>query len=406
MAEFLAAPLLTMVQDIYKIEIVGLSLLQWMRGGILGAMLVCLAHVSIPERRNLRFFAPIVLLALYSAALTILAIKPMDNVIATIRMAYPCLVGVAAYALFSRGAFGERAMERLAWFWLLAYFGSQMIALRSGQTAYESQYAAAGLGSSASAADGLILLIPFFLLAGRWRPRDLLGVAIALIAASLTMRRTAMLGVLAAALVGAMVRALRRGSGVRAKLVAIGLPAAIFLAFVYALTATGWGTDFSARLADMDFRRGGTGAGRTTVWQGGIDHLLRRGVMLNVIGEGEGSYAEAMVHRIGFSVGAHNGWLTLAVSYGLIGTALYLVFLGRLGRFAMRARHVQDSRVEVLGAVLAGILISEATQGFLLSPSAVPTYTMIALMLVRRSASQPRVRRIQGVRLSAGGGSS
>lgn len=383
LAEFLTSPVLTLVQDVYRIEAGGLSLLQLARGSLLGAILVCLVQVSIPARRNLRFFAPILLLAFYSAILTPFAAMPKSNAIASFRMAYPCLVGVAAYVVISRGFLGERGLRRVAWYWLLTYFGSQLVALRSGQTAYESQYAAAGLGTSASAADGLILLVPFFLLAGRWRVRDLTGLAIALLAASLTMRRTAMLGVSAAALAGAAARALRRGSGLRASLAAAMLAGGILVGFAYGLTATEWGTDFSRRLEDMDPRQGGTGAGRTTIWQGGVSHLLKRGALRNVCGEGEGAYAEAMIERIGFSVAAHNGWLTLLVAYGAVGAALYLSFVWRLAVLTARARHRRDSTFEVLGAVLVGIVCSEVTQGFLLSPSAVPTYVMMAFVVAR-----------------------
>jgi len=385
LVEFVAAPILTLVHDTYRTEVASFSLPQLIRGLLLGAIVLCLTQVSIPARWGLQLFVPVLLMALYSAVLTVVAAAPKENAIATFRMVYPCLVGIAAYIVLCCGFLSEAAIQRLGWYWLLSYFISQLLALRTGQMAYKSEHAAAGLGSSPSAADGLILLVPFFLLARRWRPRDLLAIGIALLAASLTMRRTAMLGVLAATLAGAMVRALRRGSGFRAKLAGVLLPAAIYFGFTYALTTTGWGTDFSKRLADMDLRQAGTGAGRTVVWQSGIDHLLHRGLLRNIVGEGEGGYAEAMVRRIGFSVAAHNGWLTLAAAYGLIGLVLYLTFLRRLGSIMLRARRLNDSTFEVLVSVLAGIVCAEATQGFLLSPSAVPTYVLLGLVLAKNS---------------------
>jgi O-antigen ligase len=157
----------------------------------------------------------------------------------------------------------------------------------------------------------------------------------------------------------------------------------LFLGLSYSLNKTQWGIDFSERLEDR------TGAGRTNIWRSGFNHIAQRPFYLNIFGEGEGAFASAMIKQMGFSVGAHSGWLSLFVAYGIIGLFLYIQFFRRLFKITFFSFHLRNSSsFEILSSIIAGILVAETTQGFLLSPSSVPIYTMLGFQLAHMAKAK------------------
>ncbi len=375
--DFLLSPLLIFINESYRLQIAGLSILQLGRGIILVLLIFCLSQIVQTLNKRLLIFHVVLLLGVFSALLTFTVLQPRENIIATVRLIYPALLGIATYLLVSKNLLGSAILRWFAWYWLLAYSITQIFSFYTGKTVYESMYASAGLGSSGSSADILIFLIPFFLLSARFSKWDLLGICIAIISASLTMRKTAVLGIFVSFFIGVAVRTMKRKGDMGGKLVALLFCAIIILGFYQALQSTGWGEDFSLRLADR------TGSGRNYIWAQGVEHLGDRSVFLNLLGEGEGSYPAIMLKKIGFTIGSHSGWLNLVISYGVVGVVVYLYFFNKLWRLLQESRKLPGSGFEVVAALMGGILVAETTQGFLLSPAAVSAYVLIGFLLAQ-----------------------
>lgn len=377
LCDFIFSPLLIYINEYYRYQLAGFTFLQLFRGILFGIFVLCIAGINLARSRRLMIFNVILLLGLYSVILTMTTRLPKENILGTIRLIYPALLGIATYIAVSKDIFGLKTFQCLAWYWLLVYFLSQLFALYSGNTIYNSMYAVGGLGSTGSAADALIFLIPYFFLSIRLSKLDFIAVSIAIISTSLTMRRTAILGVLLSFMFGFTARAMKKGSGKTAKLQLVLCFAVVMFGFIQALHSTGWGEEFSLRLLDN------TGSGRTYIWVQGIEHLKVRGLLLNLLGEGEGSYTLIMLERIGFIVGAHNGWLNLVIAYGAVGIFFYLAFFTQLWRLLKESLKLPGSSFAVLAALMVGILVAETTQGFLLSPSAVSSYVLIGFLLAQ-----------------------
>jgi len=360
--------------------------LQISRGVFFLLLFFSLINSAKIKSKDTTIFFIIYLLGIYSAILSIAVQQPVENIVGTIRLTYPALVGLATYILVSRNMLSERTLRLVAWYWLLAYFSSQLFALFSGKTIYNSMYAASGLGSGGSAADALIFLIPFFLLSERLHKWDLLAICMTITASALTMRRTAILGVFLALFFGVLARTLKRGGSIAGKTLTLLFFFCLLLGFNHALHSTGWGEEFSLRLADK------TGSGRNFIWAQGVEHLGERGFLLNILGEGEGSYPQIMLKKIGFSVGSHNGWLNLVVAYGIVGVAFYLAFFSQLWRLLQESRKLPGSSLTAGAALTGGILLAETTQGFLLSPAAVSAYVLIGFLLAQNQIIARRWR--------------
>lgn len=388
MVEFLSAPALGLINGLYDLQLLGLSMPQLVRGVLLGPISLCLVQVENPRRWRLRTLYPILALALYSSAITLVAGDAMSNLIATFRLLYPCLLGVSIYVLTTRGFLSARTITLVAWYWLLGYCVLQWFGAQSGEVSHDIEGSAMAIGHSASSADGLTFIIPFFFLSGRFRTRDCLGIAIALVSVSFTMRRTAMLGCMAATFAGLLARGVKRKSQLRDKLAAIALPTIVCLIVVAAFSMTDWGTGFQSRLNDIDPSQDNAGSGRIGLWKFAVNYCCDRWMLWNIIGEGQMALSMAYFNYSGKSIMMHNEWLEIVGSYGIVGLLFYGAFYWRLAVVMLKARCWPNSSMEVLAAALAGIVVVGMTQTVLINPTSVPAYIVIGFVLARYHGKQ------------------
>ena len=359
-------PLVAIVHGWFSVSIAGiLSVPQLVNGLLLVALFVLIGAVGSPAGRISPLFRPLLFLAFYCALISVAVSEPLLNLKEVVRMLFPCAVGMAAFVLAARGELDQRMLVRIAWWVLLVTIASQAAAYAMGTTLYESEFAVGDLSGSGASAVTVSMIGPFFFLSGEWRKREVLGVFLALISSCATMRRSGILAIFAALLVCIVCRIFKRRASTKNKVYSLWICIAVFLAFAYALTATGWGDGFSDRLSDMDVTAGGTGSGRTLLFALAWDHLLSRSAFAGMFGEGRNCMLELTRVAWGSRVGvdAHNEWLTVVLSFGLVGSVAYIVFHWKVVQLILRLRGSPLGLFEASAASLVVLVIVAVANG-------------------------------------------
>jgi O-antigen ligase len=118
----------------------------------------------------------------------------------------------------------------------------------------------------------------------------------------------------------------------------------------------------------------GTLTGRTRIWQSGVDAFWES----PIVGHGAGTFSRTVAASLGQARGAHNGFLSVLVSVGLVGLVAYvaMIFVVIAGIMIVRER-----RVELL------ILIATLVVG--LTPANMEHNKVVWLILGLASVSRP-----------------
>ena len=79
-----------------------------------------------------------------------------------------------------------------------------------------------------------------------------------------------------------------------------------------------------------DLDRGDIGSGRLIFWGIVIMDYVKQGVAHMVVGNGTNSVVTLLERTYGLAIGAHNGWLDILYTFGIIGIAVYATIQFRL----------------------------------------------------------------------------
>lgn len=209
------------------------------------------------------------------------------------------------------------------------------------------------------------------------------GVAMCLGLALLTFRRSSLLAVLAVFLIGLLVG---RSSSRRVQLLNLILLAALLSVVVatFVLLDSGGSDILSRKLSDLDVEHGGTGSGRLIFWSIAFESWWSSTVDEKLFGFGPGFIREILRYRIGLAIGAHNDFLDVLLSYGLVGIVLMAVSLFSFIHAIMGSR-IAGNNYYALGVTsLVGLMVISLSTGGMFDPVMFPAFFLMGGAVITR----------------------
>jgi O-antigen ligase len=132
----------------------------------------------------------------------------------------------------------------------------------------------------------------------------------------------------------------------------------------YIINNSPLGVEISYRLIDLDIASGGTGSGRTQIWDVAATYFINMDIVHTVFGYGAGHLPSVMSSALNNPIGAHNDWLDIAVSYGLCGLFLFLYFFISIFNLARKLFFSHDKNyLAVISCLIILLFYSAATGG-------------------------------------------
>jgi hypothetical protein len=328
---------------------------------------------------SIRLIVPLLCLGAYGFFWTTFQGSPYEATVFFIRVCFVSVVYVSAFTCAAVGLIGPRWLVSVAWAILLSALLSQI----SGRvlhvsSIYDGGFAFPGVtGDPSLLAATVLAILPSFLIVPI-TPADALGASLALTSLAGTQRRSAVVG--AAAAFGALclfILARRRHLRLGSVVAVLACGVLVYLA----ATSTPLAAELLARFDER------TGSGRAVFQQLALSHLLERGLVDTLCGEGVAAIRDFMTQSFGIAIGSHNDWLDIVFGTGLVGLSLFLWFHLRLFRQATRMR---DGFMGVAFVSMAQLVIIELTAGGALDPSAVASFVLYGVLsgrheLARRS---------------------
>jgi hypothetical protein len=280
-----------------------------------------------------RTIRPIMFLVVYAFSTSVISPFPYENVVFAVKLLFLSLVFASAFNLSLYDLRSERWLVTCAWITLILMALSQIAGLITGNTisAYGSRYATGGLIDKASvSATMIVACLPVLLNYFPYTHWAFAGIMLACASVFFTMRRTELIGAVAAVIVVLVynLNPLQIRISWR-KMLPIFLILSVLIICVLRSDA---GTDYMTRISELNPSTG-TGSGRYIFWSIALEHISNRGVVNKVIGEGIGSIRDLMFQRYGIYIGCHNDWLDLIHAFGMFGIIGLLWWYFELIRF-------------------------------------------------------------------------
>jgi len=332
---------------------------------------------------------PLTFLVIYAVLTCMLGPYPYENIVFAMKITFSAFVFAGAFHLSHSKLISEKWLIWCAWAILLFMAIAQAIGLVTANTvaSYQSNYATAGVIDSASVTAVLIIsTLPIFLRCFPYYRWSLAGILTILVSLFFTMQRTSLIAAAVAILI-ILIHYLRTSQlkipwskGVLTILV-LGVLVVIGL-------RTQAGTDFLTRMSDLDLREG-SGSGRYVFWHIALNHILKRSIGDQIVGEGMGSIRDMLEKHFGFGIGNHNAWLDLTHAFGIFGLMTIAWSYLELIRFANYLRSVKDSLFQgAFSAIVILFLISFGTGGFY-DPGFALTYAALGFWAGRTPYWEP-----------------
>jgi O-antigen ligase len=131
--------------------------------------------------------------------------------------------------------------------------------------------------------------------------------------------------------------------------------------------------------------------GRTDMWGEAMDIFLTLSVFKLVFGSGFGTFSETL----GWDIGAHSGYLRVAIEHGILGISLFAVFISRsLSLLVKEVRYSRGTKIEVKILLLYYVMFSSAElvlpQLLGISMEYILFLTVVALSASRRRLYPPQ----------------
>src|SRR5690606_39107614 len=220
----------------------------------------------------------------------------------------------------------------------------------------------------------LLFLIPLILVFFNRNTQIFLLISI-FVLVMMSLRRTAIFGVLLC--IPFIYRVLKSKLATRHMILLAGLSVAVLpYAWMY------FGDTLVHRFQELAVGDGGGekdsyGSGRSVFYPIVFNSWWESGWETITVGLGLGSVREMLTAAYGLGH-AHNDFLEIAHTFGLLGLAVWGAFLVSLWRLRFRLRHVDRSSVNFLYLTLISYLVVAATSGCILRISTLPLSISIA----------------------------
>jgi len=371
-----------------QFRIAGLiSPFQIINGLLLLAMLSALpGHtISTLVRRNV--LSPILLLSIYAIVSCGISPYPQENIIDGVQMFFLYVTFVSTLEFRRQGWLSQRWVRAVPWVIISVIISSQALGLLFGITvggAYA--HAAAGIaGRPGSVGAFAVSVVPWFLVFSQRGTMGIAGAVLAFAVAVSSMRRNAFV-VISTVLTLMVVYLISHTPRSQRRALLIGITGVVCLVFASFLFYTTAGQAFVYRLHGLNVYSGGTAGGRTEFMVVAWDHLLSRGILANLLGEGSGAIADIMEASWGGRIGAHNGWLDITTAFGTIGFICLLWFHINVLRMYLHSR--ASDRTIAFGAAVT-VWIAGVFMDGLYGPSSAAIYAVLGLVAARTSRHCP-----------------
>jgi hypothetical protein len=347
--------------------------------GILFIILLGLLYKYIPRSlKAMPVVKPMLALAIYLFILMPFHQTPVENSVYIFQMLYLCMFMVGGYSI---GLFYKNADEwifQISAITLVIVIFFQIYGYLKGYQAIYSEYALGGIGGRLSVtATSIATLFPIFILRiYRMKFSEWIVLSLAFISLTMTMRRGEILSVLIG-FIGASFFIVKYQNKYGSKVLShVVMVIIILVSIVYLIISTPLSEDFQKRLDDMVISEGGTGSGRINFWEAGLRSSVNRKNSEVLLGEGLGNIRKAIARHYHRPVAAHNVWIEVLISGGIIGVLILLVYYINLTYTIKRTLFLY--RHAIISAVLI-VVIYGIFQGEIFSPSFGPLYMLIGL---------------------------
>ena len=135
---------------------------------------------------------------------------------------------------------------------------------------------------------------------------------------------------------------------------------------------------------EIDLERGTTGSGRSIFWLIVLQDFFTHDIFHIILGNGTNSVAELLDRTYGLAIGAHNGWLDILYTFGLIGLLLYgKIIFSFIGRDKKTSAALPEYRHMYWILFLIFFVKASTSHGYF-DISVVPFLTAIAMMEGRK----------------------
>lgn len=131
---------------------------------------------------------------------------------------------------------------------------------------------------------------------------------------------------------------------------------------------------------ETDFERGSIGSGRSIFYLLVIQGFLDGGPLHILIGNGTNSVVELLDRTYGLAIGAHNGWLDIMYTFGILGLILYgNIFIQILKRNKSTNLELPEYKNMYLIAFIIFFIKASTSHGYF-DTDCIPFLTTIAMM--------------------------
>ena len=342
----------------------GMSFLQLFKGAMLLLLitLLVLGHMKniILYIKKMRIIYPLVALSLSAVILSAFSAAFSDGLIWTFRIVYLTVIFISAFILSKENVINRNDLKAVAGFIIAFYFLTQVFAILKGSGGvYNLKYGSSGYVANASVlANSISGSIVCFFIDRNWSVADLSFIFISMVSLIFTMRRSELIACLFAIIGVIILRSFKNGKILSSALILIVLS----LMILAILRGTHIGNEFTKRMADLN-PNAGTASGRYIFQKITLNHILNRGVVYNIIGEGPGAIKDLLGREFGSSIGAHSDWLDVAMAYGLIGVMCLLWFIFEVFRLTMACFRAGVGIYVMLSISLIMVIMSIASGG-------------------------------------------
>jgi hypothetical protein len=265
------------------------SPLQVIRGIFFVILVVLLSKYILKSVKVLPITKPIIAMSLFLFLLMPFHQTPLENSVYIFQMLYISMYLIGGFVIGFYYKYSDKWLIRVGKITLLVIIILQIYGYTQGSSFY-SEYALVGLGDRPGVtAAALASLIPILILRiYKMRLPDWIILGIALISLTMTMRRSAILGVLISFVGVAYILLINKNirvSKILSRTLTIFL---LLLGIVYTIISTPLADEYKYRIDDMIISEGGTGSGRLIFWEAALISSVNRSELKIILGEGFG----------------------------------------------------------------------------------------------------------------------
>ncbi|MBF8148509.1 hypothetical protein ITJ86_01285 [Winogradskyella sp. F6397] len=212
----------------------------------------------------------------------------------------------------------------------------QIVGLILGVNVYGEENTSAGLSDNVSAIAGQLLFVTPLILLSKNNKFQKLFLFLIFIAILLTLRRSSLISFFLIIIIIFLYNFFSKKTNIKAKFKSLFsiVGAGILISVIF--ISTNIGSSFLNRVDELDPSQEGTASGRYNFQGGGIDYVLDRDFIPNIMGEGMGYSLIVNIENGFIPIGMHSDFLDIIIGLGFLGLIGFLLFYYRVFKISKR----------------------------------------------------------------------